>query len=338
VLVGEREMQGLRMGSCDDRSGYRQVDSPVTDQMLSPLPDFVHRVQFSSALTESEYRQIADLLRTRPDVALRAYGDYRKTLSSLDFLKHFPFLKRFHFNLFELKDFSGLSHLPDEVVDLAIGQFRTTKFSLQNIRRFRDLTSLFVSAPVKDAELLADFPNLRELSLTSFRFPNGSVLPSLQRVHKLSVSLGSLSEPAELGELIKLQSLSLCWVRRLRSLDWLPRLVNLKHLSLNTLSGIETLPPLGNLEQLEHVEVTCMKKLKDACGLAGCRRLRTLQLSDLPRLDPHSLHCFRSHPVCNAIHFGLNTDHRNRDAFRALGRAEEIAAYDERLAALRNKA
>ena len=69
-----------------DNAGIRQVRSPLTAAMLSPIPSHVDHVQFDEALAEKDYPKLAALLARHPKVALRVYGDYSQTFRDLEFL------------------------------------------------------------------------------------------------------------------------------------------------------------------------------------------------------------------------------------------------------------
>ena len=71
--------------------GIREVDSPLTKEMLAPLEAQCRARRSSTrccATTNSSTH--ADLLRARSDVTLRAYGSYDGSISDLTFLRFFP--------------------------------------------------------------------------------------------------------------------------------------------------------------------------------------------------------------------------------------------------------
>src|SRR4051794_37679747 len=99
------------MGAWINLEDHRQVRSPLTKEMLAPLRGGVERVQFDEALAEKDYPKLAALLARHPKVTLRVYGDYSNTIRDLEFLRHFPQLRRFWFDLWDLANFEGLRHL-----------------------------------------------------------------------------------------------------------------------------------------------------------------------------------------------------------------------------------
>src|SRR5206468_9663553 len=73
----------------------RQISSPLTDDMLAPLLTRAGVVQFSTMLTEREFIRLANWLRDYPEVTLRAFSSFRGNITNLEFLRFFPFLRRF---------------------------------------------------------------------------------------------------------------------------------------------------------------------------------------------------------------------------------------------------
>jgi len=57
--------------------------------MLAPLDPRCQVVQFDSMLSESDFERLAELLRSRPDMTLRAYSSYDGCITDLEFLRLF---------------------------------------------------------------------------------------------------------------------------------------------------------------------------------------------------------------------------------------------------------
>ena len=68
-------------------------------------------------------------MRGYPNVALRVYGHYGRGCD-LGFLKHFPFLRRFQVDVYELQDIDGFRYLPDNLEYLGFFQTKSMRFSL----------------------------------------------------------------------------------------------------------------------------------------------------------------------------------------------------------------
>lgn len=57
-----------------------------------------------------------------PSAELRVYGDYQREFTDLKFLRHFPSLRRFSVELFDLPNLDDLALLPSELTHLRIGE------------------------------------------------------------------------------------------------------------------------------------------------------------------------------------------------------------------------
>lgn len=97
------------------------------------IPPEVEHVQFNEALTESDYANLAEALRSRPEVRLRVYG---QNLTRLDFLKHFSHVRRLYVDLWLLTDLSGLQAIR-ELDEFIFGITKTKAHSLDFLRRFQ---------------------------------------------------------------------------------------------------------------------------------------------------------------------------------------------------------
>jgi hypothetical protein len=95
--------------------------------MLRPLDPRCEVVQFNSLPSEKDLLRLANLMESRPDVALRAYGGYDGTIDNLEFLRFFPQLTRFHADALRYRKFNdidGLRYLPDNLLELSVGNAR----------------------------------------------------------------------------------------------------------------------------------------------------------------------------------------------------------------------
>ena len=119
-----------------DYSGFREVSSPLTRAMLSPLPRGCARVQTFNNLTDRDWRSLASLLERHSRVALRVYGDTNRTIADLEFLRFFPRLRHFSIDIWHLEDFRGLVYLPNNLMTLGLGDTRSNLPDLELLGRF----------------------------------------------------------------------------------------------------------------------------------------------------------------------------------------------------------
>jgi hypothetical protein len=73
----------------------RAVASPLTDEMLRPFEARTGVVQFQNMMTEADFRRLAEWMLGYPQLKLRAYGSYDGSITNLEFLRFFPFVRRF---------------------------------------------------------------------------------------------------------------------------------------------------------------------------------------------------------------------------------------------------
>jgi hypothetical protein len=117
----------------------RLVRSPLAEEMLAPIESGCDLVVVGGELTDNEYGRVARLLEDHPAVTLRVRSDQ----TTLDFLRHFPRLRRFDAAIPRLESWTGLAHLPAEAEDLSLGATKKT-LSLSIIGRFRNLRKLYL--------------------------------------------------------------------------------------------------------------------------------------------------------------------------------------------------
>jgi hypothetical protein len=158
----------------NDYPFLRQVTSPIDDDQLRPLDSRCRVVQFFEPLTDTDFRKVAQFMRHYPEVPLRIYGHPHGAID-LTFLKHFPFLKGFEADVFNLQSIEGLEHLPDSLEFFALGSTRK-RFSLAVLARFPRLRDLSLEGHHKDIEVLSGLMHLEGLSLRSITLPDLSVL------------------------------------------------------------------------------------------------------------------------------------------------------------------
>ena len=176
-----------------DSPYIRQLESPLSDAQLRPLDPRCHVVQFSNPLSDAELRKVAGFMRVYPGVSLRVYGHYGNGCN-LDFLKYFPFLRRFQVDVFDLQDIEGLRHLPDNLEFLNFSQTRSRRFSLAFLSRFRSLRRLYIESHRKDIAALSELTSLKELTLRSITLPDLSLLVPLRHLVSLDIKLGGTKD------------------------------------------------------------------------------------------------------------------------------------------------
>ena len=142
-------------------------------------------------------------------------------LPSLDFLRHFPTLRRFSADcLFNsLTNIDGLGYLPADVEDLGLGHTRARR-SLALLARFKNLTRLFIEGHTKNIDVVGE---LRRLPA--------------------SPTFGNPSQPGGTHALQDLRALDLK-LGGTRNLELLPQVGQLGYLEIWMVKGLSDLSPL----------------------------------------------------------------------------------------------
>ena len=296
----------------------RSVESPITDEQLRPLDPECRGVQFSAPLTESDFVKLARFLETYPRVSLRILGHHTESAPDLAFLRHFPFLKHFEADVFEIESWDGLQFLPDSLETLSLGATRR-RFSLQPIARFTQLAELSLDGHSKDADVLAGFTRLVYLRLRSVTLGGLAPLRGLRELRSLELKLGGTHDLALLPELTSLRYLELWRVQGVRDLSPVAELSQLRYLFLQDLAEVRSLPSFATLRELRRCEVENLKGLTDLTPIAAAPNLEELVISGMRHIAVDSLACFRGHPTLRAAGIGLGSLRRDRQAADLLG-------------------
>lgn len=298
----------------------RQVASPLTDEMLRPFASPAGQVQFSSRLSDGDFRTLADWMRSQPSIGLRAYGSYDGTIGDLGFLRFFPFLRSFSADaLFDsLPDLDGLKFLPESLESLGIGATRRP-LDLGILGRFRSLRSLWIEGQTRGIEAVSTLTALEELTLRSITLPNLSLLLPLQNLLALDLKLGGTKDLSLLPGLKRLRYLELWMVKGLADLEVVADLRALRYLFLQALRRVERLPDLSAAVELRRVHLETMKGLRDLGPLASAPALEEIVLTDMPHLRPEDLQCLVGLPRLRAVAVGLGSLRKNEAAERMLG-------------------
>ena len=133
----ERVERRFILGDPPATTDFRQVASPLTVDMLRPSATGRGIVQFNSLLADEDFIRLAEWMRGYPEMTLRAYGSYDRSISDFEFLRFFPSLRRFDADALHasITSIDGLRHLPDDLEELALGD-TTPRHDLSIIGRF----------------------------------------------------------------------------------------------------------------------------------------------------------------------------------------------------------
>ena len=316
-----RSMTGSRLSP-----HIRQIESPVTRSLLRPLTT-ERVVQFRTPLTDREYGRVGRLLTGHSDVALRAYGVH---ITDLEFLAHFPHVRRFQADyLSKLESLDGLRHLPEDLESLTLGEAKTARqFSLRILERFTELRELYVERHTKDIEVIGALTRLEDLTLRSITLPDLAILLPLTRLRSLELKLGGTKNLSLLPEIGRLRYLELWQVRGLSDISPVADLPHLQYLFLQSLRQVTQLPVMTGLPALRRVVLDTMKGITDLRPLAGAPALEQLLLLAMRQVTLEDLQCLAGHLTLREAVFGLGSMKRNAAAYELVGVSQLASDFE----------
>jgi hypothetical protein len=240
----------------------RLIAPPITREMLRALTPETGVVQFRTALSDHDYRQVGEWIRDYPDVLLRAEALYDRSIMDLEFLRYFPTVKRFWVDAswFTLGSLDGLGYLSADTDTLHIGRTRK-RLSLAPLRQFAGLRRLYLDGATRDLDVLSELVALDSLTLRSVTLPDLTSLRPLTSLRALELKLGGITNLNGIGEVGDIRYLELSKIFGFHDLTPLTELSNLEYLCLQSLPRIRQLPDLGRLPNLRELHLENMPGL-----------------------------------------------------------------------------
>ena len=307
-------------GDPQPTSDFRQVRSPLTDEMLRPAVTGRGVVQFDRRLTDDDFRKLGEWFRAYPEMDLRAYGSYDHSITDLEFLRFFPTLRRFAADALwdSLTSLDGLRHLPTDLEELGIGATKV-KLDLAGLSRFPELRWLFLEGQTKHLEVVSGLTQLDDLTLRSITMPDLSLLLPLTRLRSLDIKLGGTRDLRLLPRVGELWYVELWMIRGLTDVTAVGAISSLRVLFLQALRQVETLPDLRAATSLRRIRLETMKGLRDLRPLATAPALEAVELIDMRHLRPEDLAPLVGLPNLKAVTPGLGSHRKNEAATALLG-------------------
>jgi hypothetical protein len=290
------------------------LHSPVTADQLAQIPPGTTCVQFSASLTEDDFRLLADFFRSRPEICLRSFthwgalGEER----DVDFLVHFPFLKRLEIGIFRLRDLSGIAHVTKSLEEFTFAQ-TSRPWSLSFLADCKRLKLLYIEKQPRDIEVLGELKQLEDLTLRSITLPDLSLLVPLRKLLSLDIKLGGTSNLRLLPEIGRLRYLELWQILGLADLDVLAEVTTLQSLNLQAIKQVKRLASFEPLKRLRRVYLEKMSGISDLSPLAAAPALEELAVYDMKHLQPADFQCFVGHRRLKGATIELGSVRKNRE-------------------------
>jgi hypothetical protein len=292
--------------------------------MLAPLPPDCDRLQIVGPLSDREYRRVAKRMAKHPHVALRTYGH---DIRDVDFLRHFPTLRRFEVaHAGALENVDGLAHLPADAWEIGVAHTQRA-LSLAPLARFAGLRRLYVEGRHRDVEVVSGLRELRSVTLRSVSLPDLSLVAGLPNLRALDLKLGGLRDLGLLSEMRGLVYLELWMVRGVSDLTPVGSLASLEHLHLEALRQVSALPSLAGCRSLRRVSIETVKGLRDLTPLRTAPALEEVLLVSMQHLSVEDVAVLRGHPTLRALGIGLGSARKNAAAHAAVG-LPDVTGWD----------
>ena len=326
-----RAEQRFIAGDPPPSSEFRQVWSPLTDEMLRPAIAPGGVVQFDSRLTDPDMARLGTWFRAYPEMTLRAYGSYDGSIRDLEFLRFFPTLRRFAADALygSLTSLDGLRHISADADFLGIGETKA-RLDLAVLERFGGLRQLQLEGQTKHLDVLSRLTALEDLTLRSITMPDLALLLPLASLRSFALKLGGTRDLGLLPRIGELRYLELWMIRGLTDISVIGRLSTLRSLFLQALRQVESLPDLHDATSLRVVHLETMKGLRDLRPLASAPVLERVELIDMRHLVPEDLRPLVGLPHLRSVTPGLGSRRKNEAAASLVGLPSIHTPYDWR--------
>lgn len=209
---------------------------------------------------------------TRFRETFNGYGAF----NDLHFLKYLSNLKCFGFGAFYKIDLSPIRDYV-ELSDFGIGGYN---IPLKPIEGYKHLTSFEFGDKIKDTKIISTFCNLENLGISSQNLKRLDFTFTLEKLKRISFSLGGTTAFEDLTQLKKLEELDIWRTRKLEieHLSPINKIKSLKVLKLRELPRITDLSWLNNLS----IETLVLEDLRglDSFESLNCQSLKTLVIKD----------------------------------------------------------
>lgn len=262
---------------------YKDIDEKFIDKIAeNPIVHYIQVNGMDGSFPEEAYQFIDKILENREDIAFRIYsvmGDRPFDIRPLLDMKHlhhlvidchlrenknlidFDVLTKLHLkslrlNAFDLRDYSFIQNLSNELENLTI--FADTmggsvNFDCEWLIKYKNLHTLWLGKKAKkNLESIARIETLKSLSLRGIKLNNFDFLKKMN-LEKFELLWNSNNELSELKDLKSLKEIGMWRISKLENIDFLSELENLEVIKMQDLMHITALPDLSRLQHLKRL-------------------------------------------------------------------------------------
>jgi hypothetical protein len=316
--------------------GRIELADPVSAAEVDRLAgcEEIKILQCGAAVQDATWDLLNDrFFRMRPEVKLRLYGFYDQVCdlgfcARMDQVCHFasdclmsarhvdaiasmPSLLSLGVGIYDLESLDFLLHVPSTLRRLFLGATRSKKPDLAPLRRFGDLTELYIEGQQKNIEVLSDLPSLEDLTLRSISTPTLDYLRGLPKLWSLDIKLGGIRDLSAIEGSETIKYLELWQIRGLDDVRVLSHLPGIQSLFLQSLPQISALPPLRQAWRLRRVFIQNLKGLRDLTELEWAPALEEFILAQGQGQQPEDLVPLLRNPRLRRANAGFGSTSRN---------------------------
>lgn len=233
--------------------------------------------KISDKLSDEEHLSVAEEIQSgKIDGISISYlgGAFGPTWSSsadydLNFLRHYKEIKALEIFLPGLTNLDPVAEHLKGIEFLNLGEFNKKSVSLKPLKELTNLNSLSLVKNKKDFHVIAELPNIRDLSLTGYQDKQVNFISSLDKLTNLYLGFGRFENLAAIENFSRLKTLEVLWVKKLSDISAINNLKELEVLNLSTLKQVTELPNLSLLINLKSLIIDTLNGLSSLEGLNG---------------------------------------------------------------------
>lgn len=229
---------------------------PAIDRIFERRPDLYFRVfNIGSGGIDRFNLSVLELMPHLTKVWIEAYMRYDKNAVNIECLCKLPSLTGLHLDLFDLRDYSFLNEVSENIEELILNvdtMGGAVNFDCGQLLRFGNLHTLWLRKAKKHLERIAELPKLKSLSLCGIKVENFDFLKNIG-LEKFALMRCGNSDLSGLAGLETLKELELCRIMKLENIDFVESLVNLEVLMLRDLKHVTSFPDTDKLTKLRKI-------------------------------------------------------------------------------------
>jgi hypothetical protein len=275
------------------------------------------------------------LLRHVPNVRrLCVTSPGKEGITSVESIAMLPHLEALQIGSPAIRSFDFLDVLPpDRLRELRLADTLPHKPSLGPVARFTGLHVLRIEGHSVDLEALASLRSLRQLTLTSVRLSDLTLLRAFRELASFSLAACTVKDVGVLGQLGQLRHLNVFQSKGFEALAFLVGMWSLEMLKLGNLPKVLDFPDLSKLARLRRVSLLNLKRLERLDGLAKAPGLDAYMHLAVPgHWTPEHFRCLLEHPTLReftAIVGGRKKDAAIRELAARMGKVPVKASTED---------